>query len=200
MFATLRGTTDQEDAMASPEAIFTVYDLLAESAQTIRDFQVAKGEKVSGTVNLILKGDRAKLLARWLDEMEELVGVLNGVHDDPYIVESTQCFYWASVFTVTGGLSWADIEFEAMRQKAATEQTLQDPNMIISQAQRLAAMEPDQVKPAKLFLLWWAADNVYRHSDRFKDRWEVDQIMEYDLQDMKKREYLQPILKQLGLL
>lgn len=186
--------------MATPEQIYTVYALLAENAQTIKDFAVAKGEKVSGTVNLILKGDRKKLLTRWCEEMEELTGVLNGTHDDPYIMEATQCFYWGSLYAVTGGTDWQDLDSENLRQQAATERTLGDPNMVLTQALRLAELEPEQVKPQKLFLLWWAMDNHYRHSDRFKETWPVEQIMEYDLQDMKKRDYLQPILKDLGLL
>mgnify|MGYP001149758943 CR=1 FL=1 len=47
--------------MPTPEQIFLVYQGLAEHAATIKEFQIAKGERVSGTVKLILGGDREKL-------------------------------------------------------------------------------------------------------------------------------------------
>ena len=69
--------------MASPRRIFTIYKLLFDNAEEIRDFQVAKGEKVSGTVNMLIKKDREKLLARFGDEMDELCGVLDGTTMTP---------------------------------------------------------------------------------------------------------------------
>ncbi|MHC5067360.1 MAG: hypothetical protein ACYTF0_02105 [Planctomycetota bacterium] len=183
--------------MATPEQIFTIYQRLFQEAATIRDFQVAKGDKVSGTVNLLLKGDRAKLLDRWGDEMVELGGVLNGTHDDPYIMEATQCFYWASLYAVTGGATWADLEFDQLAAEAAGHSQLTEVNGVLELVARLRTMDPEQVPARKLFLLWRAMDNDYRHNPRFSETWPLDQVMEYDLQDMKKRDYLAPILREV---
>ena len=105
--------------MATPRRVFTIYQKLAEDAETVRDFQVAQGEKVSGTVNLLLSGNRDKLLQRWGEEMAELCGVLDGTHDDSYLMECTQCFYWGSLFAVTGGLSFDDLDLVNLMQQAA---------------------------------------------------------------------------------
>lgn len=188
--------------MPTPEQIFLVYQGLAEHAATIKEFQIAKGEPVSGTVQLLLAGKRAKFLHRWAEEMAELAGVLYGTHDDPYIVEATQCFYWASLFAVSGGVGWSELGFADLRQQAVSQPSLAEAGMVLSQSQRLAELEPEQVKPAKLFLLWWAMDDIYRHTPRFtkKGCWSVEELMQYDLQDMKKRSYLEPILRELELL
>ncbi|MDA3962243.1 MAG: hypothetical protein PF961_15750 [Planctomycetota bacterium] len=183
--------------MATPRRIFHIYERLYQSAAEVRDFQVAKAEKVSGTVNLLLSGDRAKLLERWGEEMSEIGGVLQGTHKDPYILEATQCFYWACLFTVTGGTSWDELAFEGLAQQAAGHASLQEAGMILDQATKLVAAGVDAAKPSKLFLLWWAMDNQYRHSSLFPDRWSVEQIMEADLQEMKTRSYLRPILTEV---
>ena len=101
--------------MASAERIFGIYEYLYAHAADVRDFQVAAGEKVSGTVNLMLGGNREKMLQRWGEEMGEMCGVIDGSHKDPYMMEATQCFYWGSLFYVMGGIGWADIDFNNIR-------------------------------------------------------------------------------------
>ncbi len=180
--------------MTSPKRIFCIYEYLCQYAEEVRDFQVAKGEKVSGTVNLMISKDREKLLQRWGEEMDEICGVLDGTHDDPYILEATQCFYWASLFSVTADYSWDDIAFYDLRRdlnKAAIE----DPAGLTEAVQRLVALGAEKVKPQKLFMLWLIADRIYRDVTPRDKQWSIDQIMDADLADMKKREYLGPVLK-----
>ena len=184
--------------MASPRRIFRIYQRLAQDAETIRDFQIAKGEQVSGTVKLILSGDRGKLLARWGEEMQEIGGVLQGTHKDPYILEATQCFYWASLYAVTGGVTWEDLGFERLREQAATNHALADVGMVLEAAAKRVAAGPEVARPQKLFLLWWAMDSHYRHCRLFPQKWSIEQIMETDLQEMKTRSYLRPILDAVG--
>ena len=183
--------------MATPRQIFQIYEGLYRNAETVRDFQIAQGEKVSGTVNLMLKGDRAMLLSRWCDEMVELGEVLQGLHDDPYIVEATQCFYWASLYTVTGGVSWDEIGFDELRQQAAGSAALSEVGLVLDQVARIRELDPEQVKPSKLFLLWWAMDKDYRHNPRFPQKRTIEEIMKYDLYDMQKRAYLKPIIDEV---
>jgi hypothetical protein len=184
--------------MASPRRIFRIYQRLAQNAETIRDFQIAKGEQVSGTVNLLLSGNRGKLLERWGDEMQEIGGVLQGTHKDPYILEATQCFYWASLYAVTGGLAWEDLDFADLPRQAAASAALGEVGLVLDLAAKLVGLGPEQAKPQKLFLLWWAMDHHYRHSPRFPQKWSLEQIMETDLQEMKTRGYLAPILAEVG--
>ncbi len=184
--------------MASPEQIYRIYTGIAAHAAAIRDDQTRRGEKVSGTVNLLLSGDRGRLLRRWQDEMEELCGVLAGRHDDPYILESTQVFYWASLYAVSGGTTWAELGFADLRQQAART-GIEEPDALLAQAKRLAELGPDQAKPAKLYLLWWVADLLYRRLTPGDRQWSLEQIMEYDLQEMKKRPYLQAVLEEAGV-
>ncbi len=179
--------------MTSPQRIFTVYQRLLENAEEIRDFQVAQGDKVSGTINMLLKADRAKLLSRWGEEMDELCGVIEGTHDDPYIVEATQCFYWASLYAVTGGTTWDDIDFENIRLDQVDALAVETPSGLYQLVLRI--LEKGEGIPAqKLFLLWHAADRLYRQVTPPEKQWTVEQLMDYDLADMKKRTYLQPIL------
>ncbi|MFW5751436.1 MAG: hypothetical protein ACOCZK_07295 [Planctomycetota bacterium] len=179
--------------MASPEQIYRVYAELHANAQTVRDFQVAAGERVSGTVQLLLAGDRARLLARWGDEMTELCGVLDGSHADPYILEATQVFYWASLYAVTAGVSWEELHFVDLRQQAAAAR-IESVDRLRSQAQRLVDLGPERAGVQKPFLLWWIADGFYRAATPMERQWTLEQLMEYDLQEMKKRPYLAPIL------
>ena len=79
--------------VATPRRIFRIYHRLGRDAQTVREFQIAAGDKVSGTVEQLIAKDRTKLLARWSEEMAELCGVLDGTHHDPYLMEATQTFY-----------------------------------------------------------------------------------------------------------
>lgn len=184
--------------MASPEQIYRIYAAIAAQAPAIRDEQTRQGDKVSGTVTLLLAGDRARLLRRWQDEMEELCGVLAGRHDDPYILESTQVFYWASLYAVSAGTTWSEIGFADLRQQAARS-GIEDPDALLAQANRLADLGPDQAKPAKLYLLWWVADLLYRRLTPSDRQWSLEQIMEYDLQEMRKRSYLKSVLAEAGV-
>jgi hypothetical protein len=183
--------------MTSPRRIFSIYAYLYDHAEEVRDFMIAAGDKVSGTVQMMLAKDRAKLLHRWGEEMDEICGVLDGSHKDPYILEATQCFYWASLFTVTGGYGWDDINLYQLRRdldKAAIE----DPaalNVAVKRLVELGADDPDKVKPQKLFFMWLIADRIYRVITPRDKQWSIDQIMDADLADMKKRPYLIPVLK-----
>ena len=103
--------------MATPRRVFRIYHQLAANAAEIRDFVIAKGEK-SGTLDLLVQGDRKKLLARWGEEMAELCGVLDGTHNDSYLMEATQTFYWGCLFAVSGGATWETIAFDAGRRQA----------------------------------------------------------------------------------
>ena len=179
--------------MASPQRVFTIYQRLAAEAETIRDFQVAKGEKVSGTVNLLIKGDRNKLLKRWGEEMAELCGVLDGTHDDSYLMECTQVFYWGSLYAVTGGITWDKLPLVDLMQQAALHPSLATPGEVLPQAKRLVELG-DTAKPEKCFLMWAACDAIYRRQTPPEDQWSMEQLMEADLQDMKTRTYLQPLI------
>jgi phosphoribosyl-ATP pyrophosphohydrolase len=180
--------------MASPRRIYEIYRLLAENAQEIQDFQIAAGDKPSGTVGMLLKGDRQKFLTRWGEEMHELAGVIGGTHDDPYIVEATQCFYWTSLYAVSGGTSWDEIEFDQLRTQVGRT-GIEDIGNLADTADRMVALG-EQAKPGKLFLLWHVADRLYREANKPDQQWSIEQMMEYDLADMKKRSYLAPLIRQ----
>ena len=182
--------------MATPHRIYQIYAQLFADAHTVKDFQEANGEKVSGTVQLLVQGDRDLLLKRWGEEIEELAGVLDGTHKDPYIMESTQCFYWASLFAVSAGMSWDDLNWQSLREQAVRAR-VEDAGAMLSHAQRLVGLGADQAKPEKCFLIWHMADQLYRSSDRFKNKWSIEEIMEADYQDMLKRSYLKPVIDQV---
>ena len=179
--------------MASPKRIFCIYEYLYQHAEEVRDFQVANGEKVSGTVQLMIKGDRELLLQRWGEEMGEICGVLDGSHDDPYILEATQCFYWASLFAVTGAVSWDDLGFYNLRRDL-DKIAIETPAALQETVDRLVALGAEQVKVEKLYMLWLVADRIYRDVTPVEKQWSIDQIMDADLADMKKRTYLGPVL------
>lgn len=182
--------------MATPRRIYRIYLRLAESAELVRDFSQAQGEKVSGTVNLLLSGDRAKPLARWGEEMAELCGVLDGSHDDSYLMESTQTFYWASLYAAMQRTPWEALRFDENRRAAATAGIATVPELRAA-VTRLTALGAEQAKPEKLFLLWNVADHLYRTQKSSDEQWSIDQLMEADFQDMKKRAYLAPILREI---
>lgn len=179
--------------MATPRRIFRIYESLCRDAELVRDFQQAKGEKVSSTVTAMIAKDRAKLLAKWGDEMGELCGVLDGSHDDPYLMEATQTYYWACLYAVTGGATWESVGWNEAPRLAATcgIDTVEELKTAVD---RLLALGPDAAKPEKLFLLWLVADRNYRRITPPDKQWSIDQLMEADLQDMKKRPYLHPVL------
>ena len=66
---------------------------------------------------------------------------------------------------------------------------------LLQQAQ--AAIGPDAVKPEKLFLVWNAADWIYRRQRPAEQQWSIEQLMEADLQDMKKKWYLEPLIAKI---
>jgi phosphoribosyl-ATP pyrophosphohydrolase len=179
--------------MASPRRIFAIYHSLHRNAAEIRDFQIAQGDKVSGTVQMLLQGDRPKLLERWAEEMDELCGVLDGSHDDPYILEATQCFYWASLYAVTGGVTWEEICFDDLRI-SARQTGIDNPAALTETVNRVRALGVEQVHPRKLFMLWLVADHIYRATVPIKQQFDLATIMQADLADMEKRPYLQPII------
>ena len=181
--------------MATPRRIFSIYHQLAANAAEIRDFVIAKGEK-SGTLDLLVKGDRTKLLARWGEEMAELCGVLDGTHNDSYLMEATQTFYWGCLFAVSGGATWESIAFDAGRRQAATCKIDTVPEVRAS-VDRLIGLGADHIKPEKLFLVWNAADWIYRRQTPAEKQWSLEQLMEADLHDMKKRSYLVPIIDKI---
>lgn len=179
--------------MASPRRIFQIYHALGAEAELVRDFQQAKGEKVPGTVNLLCVRDAGALLAKWGEEMEELAGVIDGSHDDPYILESSQTFYWASLYAIVQGKSWEDLGFELLRHELPGS-GIDGLIELRASVKRLIELGPETAKPAKLFLLWLAADAIYRRTVPAAKQWTIEQIMESDLQEMRKREYLKPLL------
>ena len=97
--------------MASPRRVYTIYQQLAQDAETVKEFQLAQGENVSGTVTLLLSGNREKLLQRWGEEMAstphnsampQRCSNFSRLLDDffspratirVYLMECTQCFY-----------------------------------------------------------------------------------------------------------
>lgn len=181
--------------MATPRRIYRIYEKLAQNAVEIHGFVAAKGEK-SGTLDLLVKGDRAKLLKRWGEEMLELCGVLDGTHDDSYLMEATQTYYWASLYAVSGGVTWEQLGFERVRRESSTTK-LDDVPAVRALVERIMGLAPEAVKPEKLFLVWNAADWIYRRHTPEDKQWSLEQLMEADLQDMKKRWYLGPIIAEV---
>src|ERR1043165_7040575 len=149
--------------MATPRRIYRIYEKLAANAGEIREFVAAKGEK-SGTLDLLVKGDRAKLLKRWGGEM-----------------------------AVGGGGPGEALRFAGVRRQSATAK-MDDVPAVRAVLERILAMAPEAVKPEKLFLVWNAADWIYRRQTPEDKQWSLEQLMEADLQDMKKRWYLGPII------
>jgi phosphoribosyl-ATP pyrophosphohydrolase len=179
--------------MTTPRRIFRIYQSLCADAELIRDFQLAMGEKASSTVTALIAKDRAKLLAKWGDEMDELCGVLDGTHDDPYLMEATQTWYWACLYAVTGGATWESLCWEEAPRLAATS-GIDSVEELKAAVLRLVGLGPDAAKPEKLFLLWLVADRIYRRTTPQDQQWSIEQLMEADLQDMKKKTYLHPVL------
>ena len=181
--------------MTTPRRIFRIYHALGRDAETVRDFQQARGEKVSGTVNLLLAKDADKLVRKWGEEMVELCGVLDGSHEDPYIMEATQTFYWASLYAVVQGSDWEALGFDQVRRDAAT-------CSISLVAELRAAVERlvglgTAAKPAKLFLLWNVADSIYRRQTPADEQRSLAELMAYDFHEMSGRDYLKPIIERI---
>ena len=63
---------------------------------------------------------------------------------------------------------------------------------------RLVALGPAAAKPAKLFLLWNAADWIYRRQTPEAEQRSLAELMAYDLHEMSSRDYLQPIIAQVA--
>ena len=179
--------------MATPRRIYRIYLQLANDAQTVRDFQIAQGEPPSSTVTALIAKDRAKLLARWGEEMAELCGVLDGTHLDSYLIEATQTFYWASLYAASAAVTWESLRFDELRRAASTAGISTIPELRAA-VKRLVGMAPGAAKPEKLFLLWNVADHLYREKTPVADQWSLEDLMEADLQEMIKRAYLAPIL------
>jgi phosphoribosyl-ATP pyrophosphohydrolase len=182
--------------MTTPRRIFRIYHALGRDAETVRDFQQARGEKVSGTVNLLIAKDSGKLLRKWGEEMAELCGVLDGSHDDPYIMESTQTFYWGSLYAVVQGLDWETLGFEEQRRAAAGCGIGTVPELKTA-VERLVAAGSEVAKPAKLFLMWNCADLIYRRQTPAADQRSLAELMAYDLHEMNGRDYLKPIIERI---
>jgi phosphoribosyl-ATP pyrophosphohydrolase len=182
--------------MTTPRRIFRIYHALGQDAELVRDFQQARGEKVSGTVNLLIAKDAGKLLRKWGEEMAELCGVLDGSHDDPYIMEATQTFYWGSLYAVVSGLDWEALGFDAVRREAATCGIGTVPELR-SAVERLVGIGTPAAKPQKLFLLWNVADAIYRRQTPEGDQRSLAELMAYDLHEMSGRDYLKPIIERV---
>lgn len=181
--------------MTTPRRIFRIYAQAAQDAELIRDFQQAQGEKVSGTVNLLIARDGAKLLRKWGEEMHELCGVLDGSHDDPYIMESTQTYYWGSLYAAVQGVSWEALGFDQLRRDAATCGIATVPELAAA-VDRLVAT-PD-AKAEKLFLLWNVADLIYRRTVPVADQRSIDELMAYDFHEMTQRPWMAPLLRMIA--
>jgi hypothetical protein len=165
--------------------VYAIYRELARQAPAIRAAAEADGEAVSGTIQLLTNGDRAKPLARWAEEMAELEGVLDGSHDDPYALEATQCFYWASLYAALGGADWRALDPFARPALPGTA--------LAAAAQQVAAAG-SSADASPLFGLWLAAYRRYRATPRFAPHAELDAILAEDLAEMATRAYLRPIL------
>jgi hypothetical protein len=126
--------------------------------------------------------------------MAELCGVLDGTHLDSYLMEATQTFYWASLYAASADHSWESLRFDELRRAASTAGITTIPELRAA-VKRLVGMAPGAAKPEKLFLLWNVADHLYREKTPTADQWSLEQLLEADLQDMMKREYLAPILR-----
>jgi phosphoribosyl-ATP pyrophosphohydrolase len=182
--------------MATPRRVYRIYAEIRAHAAEIREFLSAKGEK-SGTLDLLAAGDPAKPLKRFGEEMQELCGVLDGTHEDSYLMESTQTFYWASLFSTLRGASWEQLRFDENRRLAATC-GIATVDELRASTQRLCELPPAQAKPEKLYLLWNVADRIYRLKTPAEQQWSLEQLMEADLQEMKKKAYLAPVIERVA--
>lgn len=181
--------------MATPRRLYRIYHALVQSAAEIAEFEQARGKPLSGTLKLLLSGDRVKLLTRWSEEMAELCGVLDGSHHDSYLMEATQTFYWASLFAGSGGVTWDALGFEEQRRAAVTcgLSSVADLRAAVARVLGLGLA----AKPEKLFLLWNVADRFYRAQTPTDQQWSLEQLMAADLHEMTKRDYLAPLLNRI---
>lgn len=179
--------------MASPRRIVRIYGALAAHVDEVAAFLSASGGS-SRTVALLQAKDHATLLTRWGEEMQELCGVLDGTHEDSYLMEATQTFYWASCFAAVRGATAETLDLPAQQRLAGTcgIGTIKE---LRAAATRLAGLPSAQVRPEKLFLLWYCADRFYRNLTPPDKQWSIEQILEADLQELKKRPYLAPVLQ-----
>jgi hypothetical protein len=93
--------------------------------------------------------------------------------------------------------TWDSLRFTEGRRAAATC-GITSPGELTTAVDRLVAQGPEAARPDKLFLLWNVADHLYRSRTPDEDQWSLEQVMEADLQDMMKRSYLAPILRQVA--
>ncbi len=80
---------------------------------------------------------------------------------------------------------------------AAARAQVLDMAQLLGHADRLVALG-DAAKPSKLAMLWWVVDGFYRSATKPDKQWTVEQLMEYDWQEMRKRDYLVPIVDQVA--
>ncbi|MEK7412671.1 MAG: hypothetical protein AAB263_05065 [Planctomycetota bacterium] len=182
--------------MATPRRIFRIYHLVGQQAERIRKEQLAKGETLSSTVKLLCERDAGKLLGRWGEEMQELCGVIDGSHQDPYILEATQVFYWASLYAIVKGVDWDGLEFDRQRALATTTAyaTAAD---LMTEVDLLVTSGPDKAVPARLFQLWNIAEQLHRRWRPSEVQPTLEEVMDYDLDEMSQRAYLQPFLERV---
>jgi phosphoribosyl-ATP pyrophosphohydrolase len=181
--------------MTTPRRIYRIYHALGRDCEMIRDFLHATGKR-SGTLDLLCSKDAGKLLRKWGEEMAELCGVLDGSHDDPYIMEATQTYYWGSLYAVVQGLAWEDLDFDGQRRDAPAT-GITSVAELRPAVERLVGLGPEAAKPGKLFLLWNVADLIYRRQTPPDDQRSINELMAYDLHEMYSREYLKPIIDQV---
>ncbi|MCS6970570.1 MAG: hypothetical protein RMM29_00010 [Planctomycetota bacterium] len=181
--------------MTTPRRIFRIYEALARDAELVRDFQIARGEKVSGTVQLLVERDAERMLRRWGEEMQELADVLDGIHEDPYIVEASQTYYWACLYAVTQGCRWEDLGFELLPREAMSSgmTTTRELRGAVQRVVERGTAAP----PVKLFVLWLVADVLYRRQTPPEAQRSLAEIMAYDLAQMRRRDYLHPLLAKI---
>ncbi len=184
--------TEPSATMATPRRIVRIYAALAAHSSEVAGFLAASGGS-SATVKLLEARDAATLLRRWGEEMQELCGVLDGTHHDSYLMEATQTFYWASCFAAVRQVAWEDLAFDDLARQAVNS-GIGSAIELRANCARLASLAPDVAKPSKLFLLWRVAERLYRSMTKPENQWSLEQMLEADLQEMKKRPYLAPIL------
>jgi len=182
--------------MSVAAKLYAVYQTIARDAQAIRESQLTAGEEVSGTVQRFIDGDAEFILHRWGEEMGELCGVIAGTHKDPYILEATQVFYWSCCYGVVRGATWEEIDFDRQYLEAP-RLGIDIVDRLIDVVERLVAMGAD-AKPSKLFLLFSVADTLYRQKTPAANQRTLAEILEVDLQEMRKRPYLASILEEVG--
>lgn len=184
-------------SMATPRRIFRIYQAVSVQAERINKEKAAAGEPIPSTIKLLLERDAGKLLGRWGEEMAELCGVIDGSHQDPYILEATQVFYWASLYTIVRKVDWDGVDFDRQRRTAASIGIASIPELIAA-VEETVRSGSDTAAPTRMFQLWNVAEVLHRRLRPGVPQPSLEQVMDYDLDEMSQRAYLQPFLQRIA--